>query len=178
MELQPDHVVEFPNPDGSVPQTVNKLRVLSEKKLSDGTRIIKINRSDLASALKVKTSMGKNRSPLFKIGNDRKALAGGIFVTLNEVVSEEERIKFFEKENLIVKKKYQLYGKPTLWLIDAPAGLESLALANQLKEQHPEMVLSAEPNFWQQLTTRELRPSQRPPSPNTASKVRRPSQRK
>ncbi len=164
ISMVPDHVIEFTPPD-QFPQTSKLYKIKSEKKLSGGARLFKLRSSEFSKAIKPKGQTTYKSSPLFKQGSDYKALAGGILITFKAGTLESTIQQFCDSQGLKLKKRYSVEGQAPLWLVDAPAGIESLNLANSIQEHPPEFVDKARPNFWQAIDTKELKKINLPRQP-------------
>jgi len=82
-------------------------------------------------------------SPVFRDESGRlRALPGGVVVTLKSALSEAASQALFRQQGVQASRRLS----PTVWLIEAPAGLPSLALANRLETSGD--FASAQPNWW------------------------------
>jgi hypothetical protein len=65
-----------------------------------------------------------------------------VVVTLKSALSEAASQALFRQQGVQASRRLS----PTVWLIEAPAGLPSLALANRLETSGD--FASAQPNWW------------------------------
>lgn len=72
-----------------------------------------------------------------------RALPGGVIVTLKQPLAPDEARAFLEQRGLVPVSQL---GNSAMWLVESPAGLESLALANRLFESGE--FGAAAPNWW------------------------------
>lgn len=72
-----------------------------------------------------------------------RALPGGVIVTLKQPLAPDEARMFLEQRGLVPVSQI---GNSAMWLVESPAGLESLALANRLFESGE--FAGAAPNWW------------------------------
>lgn len=165
MTMVPDHVIEFTSPEHA-PQTSKVYKTLSEKKLSGGVRLFKLRSAEFSELFKTKGVSSIKSSPLFKQGSDFKALAGGVLITFKPGTSDATIQQYCDSQGLKLKKKYSMEGQAPLWLVEAPAGIESLNLANSIQENPPDFVEKAKPNFWQAIDTKELKKINFPRKPS------------
>lgn len=163
LEMIPNFIVDF-SPENQNQEGSPTFKVISQTKVAGGARILKLNKNDFSMVIKMKGLGQSKRSPLFHQGSDIRGLAGGLMVTFNENITEEQIKTFCASRGLRVINRYNLYGQAPMWFLDSPVGLESLSLANELKEKFPQIIEKAEPNFWQPLDTRVLKSVQRPNS--------------
>lgn len=95
------------------------------------------------------TKSAKTQSPVFKdapgSGAVTRALPGGVIVVLPRDMPEAQARQWLQAEGLTPIRA--LGAQTDTWLIDAPAGLPALELANKLFESGK--VKTATPNWWQ-----------------------------
>ena len=93
-------------------------------------------------------------SPVFHDGNapgaPKRALPGGVIVTLDEQWSDEQVESFLAVNGLGVRRRLDI-GRHVL-VLDSAAGMASLELANRLHESGE--VVSATPDWWREAATR------------------------
>ncbi len=163
LTLLPNHIVDFSAPDNTGAAVGRSLKPLREKPLKGGGKLLKLNENDFNEVLNENIDLAQKqantyRSPLFKDTNGSvKAFAGGVLVKFKLGTTESAIKSLCEKNGLILKRKYSVEGQEPLWLISAPAGVGSLMLANNLMENHSDLVVASRPNFWQPINTRELK---------------------
>jgi hypothetical protein len=91
----------------------------------------------------------KTQSPVFKdapgASGATRALPGGVIVVLPREMPEAQARQWLISEGLTPVRA--LGAQADTWLIDAPAGLPALELANRLFESGK--VKTATPNWWQ-----------------------------
>lgn len=87
-------------------------------------------------------------SPMFRdhanADTPTRALPGGVVVTLKQPLAVDDARKFLEARGL--RPLRRIGDTTTMWLVEAPAGVGSLDLANRLQESGE--FLSAAPNWW------------------------------
>lgn len=163
LTLLPNHIVDFSSPDNAGAAAGRSLKPLREKPLKGGGKLLKLNENDFNEVLNENTDLAQKqantfRSPLFKDTNGSvKAFAGGVLVKFKLGTPESVIKSLCDKNGLTLKRKYSGEGQEPLWLISAPAGVASLMLANNLMENHSDVVVASRPNFWQPINTRELK---------------------
>lgn len=91
-------------------------------------------------------------SPVFRDyqGGSMRALPGNIIVHLNPTWNDAQVAEWLTKNNLVVVRSLPM--KKHLLVIASPTGLPSLELANRLVQSGT--VVSAQPEWWEQRTTR------------------------
>ena len=104
-----------------------------------------------ASAKAARASGGKF-SPVFnnRGGRGRRALPGGVIVTFDSAMSDEACAAWIAAKGLTVQRK--LTQSRQIYVLDTPAGMKSLELANSLHESGE--VESASPNWWTEVETK------------------------
>ena len=104
-----------------------------------------------ASAKAAKGSGGKF-SPVFQNrgGRGRRALPGGVIVTFDSAMSDEACAAWIAARGLTVRSK--LTKGRQIYVLDTPAGMKSLEVANSLHESGE--VESASPNWWTEVETK------------------------
>ncbi len=90
-------------------------------------------------------SLSETQAPLFRHQGDQRSLPGGVIVTLFGNQTEASARAILVADGL---QPVRMLGSNTIqWLIAAPAGMESLNLANRLYES--KRYQAAQPNWWQ-----------------------------
>ncbi|MBJ6609574.1 MAG: hypothetical protein JG718_04375 [Candidatus Thiothrix moscowensis] len=89
---------------------------------------------------------GGTLSPVFQEGGTLKALPGGVVVNFAAGTTQDQANDWAVSKGYSVKEKLS-FGN--YYLIDTPAGMESLNLANQWQASGE--VVSSTPNWWRQL---------------------------
>jgi hypothetical protein len=156
LELVSDHVVDFAPSESQNPAS-QSLKPLSIKKLRGGVQVLKYTKADFSKAMMAKSVANQRTSPLFRQGGELIAFSGGVVVTFRAGVTESKVREFCAQQGLVLKRKYTLTEEQQIWVVDSPAGLESLNLANELSENQSNLIEVARPSFWQPLDTRELK---------------------
>jgi hypothetical protein len=88
-------------------------------------------------------------SPVFKDASGRlRALPGGVIVAFRQALAEEEARSALEAAGLVPLRQI---GE-RMWMVDSPAGIASLELANRL--QADGQFGFAQPNWWQPKATK------------------------
>ena len=88
-------------------------------------------------------------SPVFKdTGGRLRALPGGVIVSFKQPLADEEARSTLEAAGLVPLRQI---GE-RMWLVDSPAGIASLELANRLQEEG--RFGFAQPNWWQPKVTK------------------------
>ncbi|HMN82235.1 MAG TPA: hypothetical protein PKA20_20240 [Burkholderiaceae bacterium] len=85
-------------------------------------------------------------SPMFRDTTSAaptRALPGGVIVTLRQPLEPDEAREFLKQRGLVPVNQI---GNSAMWVVESPAGLESLALANKLFESGE--FAGAAPNWW------------------------------
>ncbi len=104
-----------------------------------------------AVAAKMKTEPNETRySPVFTDragGGERRALPGGILVTLDPSWTDSQVQAWLTQHGLVVVRKME--GLPNVMLIQTGPGLEALEKANGLVESGE--VVAAEPDWWHEM---------------------------
>jgi hypothetical protein len=84
-------------------------------------------------------------SPVLRDETGRlRALPGGVLVTLKTPLDEAAARRLLAQAGVVPVRRVS----ESVWLVEAPTGLESLQLANRLHDSG--MFLNAEPNWWSQ----------------------------
>lgn len=93
------------------------------------------------------TTQGSTLSPVFQEGGSLKALPGGVIVNFAKGTTPDQVKSWALSKGYNVKEKLS-FGN--YYLIDTPAGIDSLNLANQWHTSGE--VVSATPNWWRKLS--------------------------
>lgn len=92
---------------------------------------------------------GKSLSPVFRDASGRpSALPGGVIVSLRQPLPDDEARAALEAAGLVPIRRI---GE-RMWLVDSPAGIAALELANRLQEDG--RFGFAQPNWWQPKATK------------------------
>lgn len=140
--IDADRVVEFPTDGGGRPA----IRAAQPGELEDATRR---GRADAKAS--PKTSAGATRavSPLFKdAAGQPRALPGGVIVGLKEALPADEASTSLAADGLAPVRQINA----RMWVVESPAGLGSLDLANRL--QASGRYDFVQPNWWKPRTTK------------------------
>lgn len=107
--------------------------------------------SEIGGSREVLGSRNGNLSPLFysSSGGQRRALPGGVIVSLDKSWSREQAMQWLAQRNLSVRRELAIANT---FLVVSPAGRTSLDLANRLFESGE--VTAASPNWWVEMHTR------------------------
>lgn len=153
--LIPDYVAEFSNSSNvqaralgeSAVQSLNPGAQLTDQG-SGNVRIWKVD--DSTGNIQARsTSTSGNVSPVFRHNGGLRALPGGIIVEFAESQTQAQVENWAASRGYTIKSKLS-FGN--FYVIDSPAGLETLTLANQLQASGE--VVSATPDWWQQRSKR------------------------
>jgi hypothetical protein len=94
------------------------------------------------------SELSETTSPVFKDeagdGGHRRALPGGVVATLREPMSDADARTLIARHGAVALRPI---GNTGMWLVESPAGVASLELANRLHESGA--FASASPNWWQ-----------------------------
>lgn len=164
LTLLPNHIIEFSSPEEGGGSVLGRaLKPIKMKPLKGGGKLLKLSEDDFFEVLSENTDPAQKRintfrSPLFKDSSGSvKAFAGGVLVKFKMGTSESTIKSLCNKNGLTLKRKYSVEGQEPLWMMSAPAGVASLLVANSLMENHSDVVVASRPNFWQPISTKELK---------------------
>jgi hypothetical protein len=124
---------------------------VSETLISDGfIRVYRVS----APALRAPSTSMAGTSPVFREGNSPAgrlmALPGGVIAQFQPEWTAEQIGEWLANRGYAVRQKLNILG---LWyLLESPAGLASLEMANAIHESGE--VVSATPNWWMHTVTR------------------------
>jgi hypothetical protein len=107
------------------------------------------SRTGQPSAAGASASAAQAVSPVFKDAGGRlRALPGGVIVSLRQPLAADEARAVLEAAGLVPLRQI---GE-RMWLVDSPAGIATLELANRLQEEG--RFGFAQPNWWQPKVTK------------------------
>ncbi len=104
----------------------------------------------LSQEKSTKVAANESESPLFVDNGRRRALPGGLLVSLKQVRDEQDARDQLKARGLVPVRLIQGDLLPRNWIVASPIGTESLAMANRLHESGYFALVS--PNWWTELS--------------------------
>jgi hypothetical protein len=124
----------------------------------DAARVVRFAADGKTSILPKALSQEKNlglssnetESPLFVENGRRRALPGGLIVSLKQVRDAQDAREQLVALGLVPVRMIQGDSQGRNWIVASPAGLETLTIANRLHESGG--FASVSPNWWTELS--------------------------
>jgi hypothetical protein len=124
----------------------------------DASRIVRFaadgKTNVLPKSLSQEKSVGQlsseTESPLFVENGRRRALPGGLIVSLKQARDEQDAREQLVARGLVPVRMIQGDAQGRNWIVASPSGIESLTIANRLHESG--MFASVAPNWWTELS--------------------------
>jgi hypothetical protein len=124
----------------------------------DSSRVVRFaadgKTSILAKALSQEKSVGltssETESPLFVENGRRRALPGGLIVSLKQARDAQDAREQLMARGLTPVRMIQGDAQGRNWIVASPSGLETLTIANRLHESG--VFASVSPNWWTELS--------------------------
>lgn len=124
----------------------------------DATRIVRFQADGTTSIMPKALSQEKNvgltsnerESPLFVENGRRRALPGGLIVSLKQSRDEQDAREQLTARGLVPVRMIQGDAQARNWIVASPSGSESLVIANRLHESG--VFASVAPNWWTELS--------------------------
>lgn len=138
--LESSQVVDF------TAKAANGAPLIKSSAVTAATTATATNGKDPSAPQKSGGADTQKVSPMFRDTTGTaptRALPGGVIVTLKQPLSPDEARAFLQQRGLVPVSQL---GDSAMWLVESPAGLESLALANRLFESGE--FAAAAPNWW------------------------------
>jgi len=141
-------IAEFSRGESAIKNAVSGAREVTLR-VPAGARLWDVSEGGGVS----KAAVAGKTSPVFhdgrSIATSRRALPGGIIVTFKDGWDTARVQDWAKSKNLTIKSKMN-FGN--IYVIDTDVGMSALTLANQIHESGE--VVSAQPNWWKEVTTR------------------------
>lgn len=153
--LDPDLVAEFTSAETQA-KAAAPLSGMEPAGGHRGVRFWKINAESAQEVRSVSKQAGKASaskfSPVFRDAGGRRprALPGGVILFFKKGWTEDQCRGWIAEKGLTIERKLTV-GKP-IYLVESPAGLASLELANRLHETGK--LVGASPNWWTPVETK------------------------
>ena len=156
IELDPELIAEFTGSRSAAKSVAPMSGLEAADEAQGGVRFWRVGEgageSPVSASTKAARASNRKFSPVFRNrgGRGKRALPGGIIVTFASSMSDEACEAWIAGKGLVIQSK--LTKGRQIYVIETPAGMESLELANTLHESGE--VESASPNWWSAVETK------------------------